>query len=501
MDNSLRLLIIEDSEEDALLLLYPLRKAGYRLEVERVVTLEALHPALTSKTWDVILSDYLLPGFTAHQVLEVVKSYDLDIPFIVASGSMGEETAVAVMRAGAHDYLLKDSLSRLVPAIERELREAEIRRQKRKAETALREAYEGLETLVQQRTAELQVANESLQQLAAIVESSNDGIISTTLDGIILSWNKGAEKTYGYSREEAQGRSIEALVCPQNPVQLVEQREQTQKAIHQHKDGRSIDVFLTISPVKSSMGAIAGQSWIVRDISDLQAVEKMKDEFVSIVSHELRTPLTSIRASLGLMLMGQLGTLPEACQPFLQVAVNNTDRLVRLVNDILDLERLNASEVTISPQPCTLEDLIMQAIQIMQGSADAAQIQLKVTTLPIRVSVDPDRILQTLTNLLSNAIKFSSPQGLVELTAALHPGEVWIAVKDRGRGIPSDKIERIFERFQQVDASDSRQQGGTGLGLAICHSIVKQHGGRIWVESILGAGSTFFFTLPVDELT
>ncbi|BAS55177.1 multi-sensor signal transduction histidine kinase [Leptolyngbya boryana NIES-2135] len=501
MENSLRLLLVEDSQEDALLLLYPLRKAGYQLEVERVLSLEAVRSALSSKTWDMIISDYVLPGFTAHQVLELVQSFDLDLPFIVVSGSMGEETAVAVMRAGAHDYLLKESLSRLVPAIERELREAEVRRQKRQAEAALRQAYEGLESLVQQRTAELQIANESLQQLAAIVESSNDAIMSTTLDGIILSWNKGAEKTYGYCREEAQGHSITTLVCRHNPVYIDEQKDQqTQKTVHYRKDGTAIDVFLTISPVKSSAGIVTGQSWIVRDISELQAVEKMKDEFVSVVSHELRTPLTSIRASLGLMLMGRLGELPEACQPFLQVAVNNTDRLVRLINDILDLERLNAAEVNISPQLCNLNDLMMQSLQLMQGSANAANVQLKANTLSITVCVDHDRMIQTLTNLLSNAIKFSAPQSVVELSAALHPGEVWIAVKDQGRGIPSDKIERIFGRFQQVDASDSRQQGGTGLGLAICKSIVNQHGGRIWVESILGAGSTFFFTLPIDPI-
>jgi len=141
--------------------------------------------------------------------------------------------------------------------------------------------------------------------------------------------------------------------------------------------------------------------------------------------------------------------------------------------------------------------LMQQAIGVMQGSADEANIQLECQVLSVTVNVDHDRILQTLTNLLSNAIKFSTANGTVELSAEQLPGEVRIAVKDQGRGIPSDKLERIFERFQQVDASDSRQQGGTGLGLAICRSIVQQHGGQIWVESVLGVGSTFYFTLPI----
>ncbi|MBE9014266.1 PAS domain S-box protein, partial [Pseudanabaenaceae cyanobacterium LEGE 13415] len=466
-----------------------LRKAGYQLISERVATLEALSVAQIEQSWDLIIADYVLPNFTAQEALELLQKTQLDIPFIVISGVMGEETATAIMRAGAQDYLLKDRLSRLVPAIERELREAEIRRAKRKAEADLRQAYEGLEVLVQQRTVELQIANESLQQLAAIVESSNDAIISTTLEGIVLSWNRGAEKTYGYSRAEAVGRFINTLVSPI----ITEQR----RTIHHCKDGQAIDVFLTISPVRVSNGNITGQSWIVRDITELRAVERMKDEFVSIVSHELRTPLTSIRASLGLLLMGKLGALPDASLPFLEVAVNNTDRLIRLINDILDLERLNTEEVGLSQQLCDLAELMKQAIDIMQGSADAANIQLICRVLSVTVTVDHDRILQTLTNLLSNAIKFSHSGGTVELIAEHHFKEIRIAVKDQGRGIPRDKMERIFERFQQVDASDSRQQGGTGLGLAICRSIVQQHGGRIWVESVLGVGSTFYFTLPV----
>ncbi|BAU13996.1 multi-sensor signal transduction histidine kinase [Leptolyngbya sp. NIES-3755] len=486
--DTLRLLLIEDSEDDAILLLSVLRKAGYHLMSERVATLDALQFALTTQSWDLILADYVLPKFTAQDALELLHATQLDIPFIVISGVMGEETATAIMRSGAQDYLLKDRLSRLVPAIDRELRDAHIRRAKRQAEADLRQAYAGLEVLVQQRTAELQIANESLQQLAAIVESSNDAIISTSLDGMVLSWNRGAETTYGYSKAEAVGREI-------NP--LVRSITEQQRTIHHRKDGQAIDVFLTISPVRSSNGMITAQSWIVRDITELRAVEKMKDEFISIVSHELRTPLTSIRASLGLLLMGKLGALPDASLPFLEVAVNNTDRLMRLINDMLDLERLNAGEITLSRQSCNLADLMQQAIGVMQGSADEANIQLNCRVLSVTVMVDHDRILQTLTNLLSNAIKFSVANGTVELTAEQSSGEVQIAVKDQGRGIPSDKIERIFERFQQVDASDSRQQGGTGLGLAICRSIVQQHGGRIWVESVLGVGSTFYFTLPI----
>jgi two-component system, OmpR family, sensor histidine kinase VicK len=496
MESSLRLLLVEDSEDDALLLLRPLRKAGYQLTVERVDTAGAMSIALAMRPWDIVISDYVLPKFGAQQALELVKAHNLDLPFIVVSGVMGEETAVAIMRAGAHDYLLKDQLVRLVPAIERELREATIRREKRKAEEELRNAYEGLEALVQVRTAELKTANESLKQLAAIVESSKDSIISTTLEGTILSWNLGAEKMYGYSASEAIGQSLSTLLLieAENTESI-----NNQHVVHQRKDGYVMDVFLTISPVKDASGVTIGQSWIARDITDLRAVEKLKDEFVSVVSHELRTPLTSIRASLGLLMMGKLGELPSACQQFIEIAVNNTDRLIRLINDVLDLERLESGKLKLSKQMCNFTDIMTQAIATMQGMAEAKQIQFLNPGLEIVLEIDVDRILQTLTNLLSNAIKFSPVETIVELSAIADETWIYVTVKDQGRGIPEDKLESIFGRFQQIDASDSRQQGGTGLGLAICRSIVEQHGGRIWVESTMGLGSAFRFTLPLSH--
>jgi two-component system, OmpR family, sensor histidine kinase VicK len=519
MNTPLRLLIVEDSQDDTVLLLHRLRKAGYDLTHQRVDNAADMAMALDTQTWDVVIADYCMPQFTAIAALESVQSRGLDIPFIVVSGVMGEDTAVTIMKAGAHDYLLKDHLSRLVPAVERELREVEIRRGKRQAEAALLHAYEGLEQLVQQRTAELKAANQSLHQLAAIVASSEDAIISVSPEGTVLSWNLGAEQMYGYSATEAQGQPLYRLVkqfasSAEQPAfyQVIQgsdaqARITHQQTLHQRKDGKWIDVFLTLSPVKDDQGEVTGSSLIVRDIS---ALEKMKDEFVAVVSHELRTPLTSIRASLGLLLSGKLGELPPAGKQFVEIAVNNSDRLVRLINDILDLQRLDAGKMTLVKHPCDLADLMQHAVEIMQGMADEAGVSLYVFPLTVTVVVDPDRMLQTLTNLLSNAIKFSSPGSPVWLSAEIKPAgaspighsptpaHVLITVQDHGRGIPADQVESIFGRFQQVDASDSRQQGGTGLGLAICRSIVLQHGGKIWVESKVGEGSKFLIKLPLE---
>ena len=239
------------------------------------------------------------------------------------------------------------------------------------------------------------------------------------------------------------------------------------------------------------------------DISERNALDRMKDEFISTVSHELRTPLTSLRAALGLISGGALNSRPEKLRQMMDIAVGNTDRLVRLVNDILDLERIGSGKAELHQTEITMEELFHRATSLLQAAAAKSNIRFIVKGNGVKVWADQDRIIQTLTNLLSNAIKFSpehSTQGTeIRLTASLlSEDEALIEVQDHGRGIPTDKLQQIFERFKQVDASDSRAMGGTGLGLAICRSIVQQHGGHIWATSTMGEGSTFHFTLPTQ---
>ena len=223
----------------------------------------------------------------------------------------------------------------------------------------------------------------------------------------------------------------------------------------------------------------------------------MKDEFISTVSHELRTPLTSLRAALGLITGGSLDTRPQKLKQMLEIAAGNTDRLVRLVNDILELERIGSGKAELHYTMSSADDLFRRVAILQQTDASKAQIRITFNSHGVNVWADPDRILQTLTNLVSNAIKFSPPGTEIHLRSRrTDANEAEIQVRDQGRGIPEDKLESIFERFHQVDASDSRTMGGTGLGLAICRSIVAQHGGRIWATSIVGKGSTFHFTLP-----
>jgi signal transduction histidine kinase/CheY-like chemotaxis protein len=240
-------------------------------------------------------------------------------------------------------------------------------------------------------------------------------------------------------------------------------------------------------------------------LSQRSELDTLKDEFISTVSHELRTPLTSIRGALGLLSSGVIGDVDPKAHNLLRIAVTNTDRLIRLINDILDLERMESGRAPLQIRRCSLRELAQQSIDAMTGMATAQTINLELIPPPGEITDpsenlyfdgDSDRILQVLTNLLSNAIKFSPSASTVRVYTEATPDAILFKVTDEGRGIPLDKLDSIFDRFQQVEHSDARQKGGTGLGLAICRSIVQQHGGSIWAQRNLGAGATLCVMLP-----
>lgn len=236
-----------------------------------------------------------------------------------------------------------------------------------------------------------------------------------------------------------------------------------------------------------------------QDITERFAAERAKDEFVAIVSHELRTPLTSIRGSLGLLESGLLGPLPENGQRMVEIAVKNSDRLVRLINDILDIERIESGQMELHQSSCEVAGLIERAVAELRPMADAAGVALEIGGERAVVLADADRVHQILTNLVSNAIKFSAPGTTVSVDAERVGADVEFRVRDEGRGIPPEHLESIFGRFQQVDSTDAREKGGTGLGLAICRTIVERHNGLISAHSTVGEGSTFVFTLPAQR--
>jgi len=262
--------------------------------------------------------------------------------------------------------------------------------------------------------------------------------------------------------------------------------------------GRLQSLEACYSPLYNGHPTPIGGLLVLRDVSRQRELERLKREFISIISHEIRTPLSSIRGALELVAEGILDDDPQTAKEMLGIACKNIERLVRLVSDTLALNRLESGQVELKCQWCNALTLVQQAFSNVKDLATANQIVLQAAVpAALTVWADPDWLVQVLVNPIDNAVKFSPPGTTVTVAAERQLEYVCFRIIDRGRGIPADKLETIFGRFQQVDASDSRQKGGTGLGLAICRPIVQQHGGRIWAESKLGSGSTFYFTLPI----
>lgn len=350
---------------------------------------------------------------------------------------------------------------------------------------------------------------ESEQRFRGIFDGAGVGITFSSLaDGPprVIDVNPAFERMLGYSLEEMRGDDFSLITPADDRADLAEigtavaagtdriAREQR----CMRKDGSLIWASLTISIIRDERGEPRFAIGMLEDITRRKEAEQVKNEFVSVVGHELRTPLTSIRGSLGLLEGGAMGEIPRAASEMLTTAVTNTDRLVRMVNEVLDIERIDSGEEEIETTTVPVADLVGQSIEVVRPVADEAAVTIDgEADEDLAVAADADRIVQTLTNLLGNAIKFSPRGSTVRISTHGDGGTVVFTVADEGRGIPPDKLESIFERFSQVDSSDSRERGGTGLGLAIARRIVEQHGGRIWAESNGEAGARLTFTLPL----
>ncbi|HEY0036741.1 MAG TPA: ATP-binding protein [Longimicrobium sp.] len=341
--------------------------------------------------------------------------------------------------------------------------------------------------------------SEADDRFRRLSEASEEGIVIHE-DGRVLDANRASAHIFGFADAgELLGRPIFDAIAPESRAiaerHLASGTADPLDLTGLRRDGTRFPVQLRERPIVH--GGRTVRVVTVRDLSEQHVVERLKDEFVSVVSHELRTPLTSLRGSLGLLASGRLNH--HQARRMLEVAVQNTDRLVRLINDILDVERIGSGQVAMEMRPTSADALVEHAVAAVRGLAEKSRTRIIADTARLQVRADADRIVQVLVNLLSNAIKFSPDGSRVRLTVETSGGDAVFRLADEGRGIPADKLESIFERFGQVDASDSRKLGGTGLGLTICRSILQQHGGRIWAESVQGEGSTFTFTLPLAE--
>lgn len=343
-------------------------------------------------------------------------------------------------------------------------------------------------------------------KLRALFDLSPVGFaLNRMSDGRFLDGNAALCEPTGYSLQELRQLRLRDLTPPEYATLDAEGEAQlrargyTEPAIREYlrKDGRRYPVQVQSALFKDHRGLEMIWS-VVQDISERQRIERMKSEFVSTVSHELRTPLTSISGALGLLLSGALCTLPEQAAPLVQIAHRNSRRLTALINDLLDMEKVSAGQMEFRLQRQSLSRLLDQAVEDTLGFAQQYSVKIDLDTgeSDCLVEVDAGRLLQALNNLISNAIKFSKTGGTVDVRAEAQAGRVRVSVIDHGEGIPLAFQSRLFTKFSQADASDTRRKGGTGLGLAITRELVVHMGGEVGFESEPGAGATFWIELP-----
>jgi PAS domain S-box-containing protein len=362
-------------------------------------------------------------------------------------------------------------------------------------------------------------AAETREALAAIVEGSADAIIAKTLDGIITSWNAGAERLYGYTAAEVVGKSVSLLIPPEHPSELLQilarlargERVENYDTVRQRKDGTLLHVSLTISPIRDATGAVVGASAIGRDITTRRRLEEereqalreaeaaiaLREQFLSIAAHELRTPLTPLRGSLQLLGRQLVRGAPlDAIQASIRRTIQQVDRLTRLFNSTLDVSRIAEGRLTLERAPTALLPLLERVVEMQREAIEPPpHIALVPPVYDALVLADADRLEQVLVNLLDNAAKYSPHGAPIVVCVKEAKSAVTVEVRDEGIGIPTAERERIFERFHRA-ANIDPGVSGLGLGLYISREIARAHGGELTVESGPGGGSTFRLSLP-----
>lgn len=635
MDMPLNTLIVANSIEDIESLLIELCYGGYEVTFKRVDTAAGMMAALPEEEWDIVIADHNVFNFGPSSGLKVLQKSGTDLPLIVICSSDDEDLAIETMIAGAQDYVLKDNLRRLLPIIQRELRENEFRRKRKLAEEKLREsdqilcqltenitevfwisstdesgmlyispAYEEIwgrtcKSLYEQPTTwlnaihpddrnrieralithqvlwiqhglgihdeefriirpdgsvrwirdrafpikdatgrvyrvagiaeditERKQAEETRLHLSSIVESSEDAIISTTPDGIIQSWNRGAERIFGYLAQEIIGQPI-SIIIPTDRIseEAVLKRISTGEYIEPYetvrirKDGRRLDVFVTTSPIKDYRGRIIGASKIARDITHRKESERereellareqrarqqaheanrLKEEFLAIIFDELRIPLNPTYGWTQLLRMGELE--PKKQHAVMEALEQNAKTREHVIKQLLDISHMIAGKLRLELRPLNLIPIVEAAIQTVRRAAEAKQIEMKMMLDPSidPIMVDSDRLQEVVWSLLSNAIKFTPNHGRIDIFLEQVNPYIQIRVKDNGTGISSDLLPYIFDGFRRDEGRNKRPQRGLGLGLSIVQHLVELHGGDVLAES--GGetqGTTFIVRLPI----
>jgi PAS domain S-box-containing protein len=496
MAEALRVLIVEDSEDDALLMVRELRRGGYAPVFERVDTAEAMASALERGPWDVVLADYALPHFSAPAALALLKARGLDVPFIIVSGTIGEETAVAAMKAGAHDYLMKGHLARLAPAVQRELREAGERRQRAAVEQAL----------ARQR-----------DYTRLLVEGANALVVGLDAAGRVTLFNRAAETVTGYRREEVVGREWFDILVPRARYPGVWPALQALMA-----DGRPGDLEHPIVAADGTERLVAWRYSVLQEDAvtagllafgvDVTERRRMEEERLALeraarqseklaalgtlaagLAHELNNPIGIMSSRIELMLLdAERAGLPAGVREDLAVLHRQAQRVARITQGLLSFARQSSGE----RMPVDLNHIVEETLLLAEKDMSKAGIRFVVRLQPGLPPIrgDANTLQQVVLNLLTNARDAIEGRGEIRIetrTPAERPGVVELVVADTGHGIRPEDLPRIFDPFF------STKPRGTGLGLSITHGIVREHEGTIDVESTPGRGTRFVLAFPV----
>jgi two-component system sensor histidine kinase EvgS len=345
--------------------------------------------------------------------------------------------------------------------------------------------------------------------IRALFNNVVDGIVSFDKNGVINRINPAAERIFGYSKDEMMGEPFQKFITnsvqetgeygSRNLTSLEDENGAANEVEGLRGDGSTFPIELAISEVK-----IQGRDMFVgifRDITERREVERLKKDFVSTVSHELRTPLTSIKGSLGLINSGVAGIVPDEWRSMIDIAYRNSDRLMLLVNDILDIEKIDSGLMNYEKTQIEIAEFINEALDAFRHYGEHRNVEFKlISSIPlIRISGDKNRLLQVMANLMSNAAKFSPENSIVELWVEVESSSIVVCIKDTGPGIPEDFQRKLYDRFTQADTSNTRNKGGTGLGMSITKIIVEEHDGEIRFETGPDSGTTFFVELPTTS--
>jgi signal transduction histidine kinase/FixJ family two-component response regulator len=545
MGKPIFVLIVEDSENDALLLVRELRRGGFASEFERVDTAEAMAAALAERTWDIVIADYIMPHFSGIAALEVLKQSGLDLPFIIVSGAIGEDIAVAAMKAGAHDYIMKGNLKRLNPSIERELREAEIRSQRRRADEEAKRNMEGIKALH-----EIDLAITSSLDLRSTLEvllEKIDLFLPYTVAAVrLVNRTTGALEAVACRNIEEQEwkektsrvTELDMIILEQNAPVMVrnaqtEPRSLSPEFLRKHGLVSFLGVpliakgevlgILTFFTTKEHeftkeeidfLSALAGQAAIAihnarlyeeikTQVVELEKSNKIKDEFLSVISHELRTPLNVSIGYMSVVKDGLYGEVNSQQKEALGKALRHSDDLLQMINAILMVRNVESDTGQLKPGEVSLQALLdeLKSEYSVPSEKTISLIWDDACDLPV-AKTDRAKLKHILQSIINNAIKFTQKGHVAVATRyILDANTVEFRISDTGIGIPEEKLPFIFERFRQLDSSKTRKYAGMGLGLFIVKNFTEMLGGEITVESELDKGSSFTIRIPTQLTT